>query len=118
MKTTACYSATGTPTWWRATKPSAFGFSRALATARFRYTAYDAAFGSEIDTLPGLSLNDEIAQSELKRFITEAIMVNPYIVELSNFLFTRTKSGMTVEFDCETVYGRVHYTWESKGVSV
>ena len=81
---------------------------KALATARFRYTAYDAAFGSEIDTLPGLSLNDEIAQSELKRFITEAIMVNPYIVELSNFLFTRTKSGMTVEFDCETVYGRVH----------
>ena len=91
---------------------------KALATARFRYTAYDAAFGSEIDTLPGLSLNDEIAQSELKRFITEAIMVNPYIVELSNFLFTRTKSGMTVEFDCETVSGRVHYTWESKGVSV
>lgn len=91
---------------------------KALATARFRYTAYDAAFGSEIDTLPGLSLNDEIAQSEPKRFITEAIMVNPYIVELSNFLFTRTKSGMTVEFDCETVYGRVHYTWESKGVSV
>lgn len=45
---------------------------KALATARFRYTAYDAAFGSEIDTLPGLSLNDEIAQSELKRFITEA----------------------------------------------
>ncbi len=91
---------------------------KALATERFRYTAYDAAFGSEIDTLPGLSLNDEIAQSELKRFITEAIMVNPYIVELSNFLFKRTKSGMTVEFDCETVYGREHYTWESKGVSV
>ncbi len=27
---------------------------KALSCERFRYTAYDAAFGSEIDTLPGL----------------------------------------------------------------
>lgn len=91
---------------------------KALATERFRYTAYDAAFGSEIDTLPGLSLNDEIAHSELKRFITEAIMVNPYIVELSNFQFTRTLSGTMVEFDCETVYGQEHFTWQSEGVNL
>lgn len=91
---------------------------KALATERFRYTAYDAAFGSEIDTLPGLSLNDEIAYSELKRFITEAIMVNPYIVELSNFQFTRTLSGTMVEFDCETVYGQEHFTWQSEGVNL
>ena len=91
---------------------------KALATERFRYTAYDAAFGSEIETLPGKSLNNEIANSELKRFITEAIMVNPYIVELSNFQFTQSLSGTTVSFDCETVYGQEHFTWQSEGVNL
>ena len=91
---------------------------KALSTERFRYTAYDAAFGSEIDTLPGLPLNDDVALSELKRFIIEAIMVNPYIVELSNFQFTRKLSGVNVEFDCETVYGKEKMTWEAKGVSL
>ena len=58
---------------------------KALTTERFRYTAYDADFGSEIDTLIGSPLNSDIAKSELKRFITEALMVNPYIEELGNF---------------------------------
>ena len=87
---------------------------KALGTERFRYAAYDAAFGSEIDTLPGLALNDDIAQSEMKRFIVEALMVNPYIVTLSNFAFTRDKDRLIVEFDCETIYGTEKFTWESK----
>lgn len=87
---------------------------KALGTERFRYAAYDAAFGSEIDTLPGMALNDDIAQSELKRFIVEALMVNPYIVTLSSFVFTRTMDSLVVEFDCETVYGKEQYTWRSK----
>lgn len=89
---------------------------KALDTERFRYTAYDADFGNEIDTLPGTAMNDDITKSELKRFIIEALMVNPYIMELSNFKFTRIFSGVIVEFDCETVYGRERITWESKEV--
>lgn len=87
---------------------------KALGTERFRYAAYDAAFGSEIDTLPGLALNDDIAQSEMKRFIVEALMVNPYIVTLSNFVFTRDRDSLIVEFDCETIYGTEQFTWKSK----
>ena len=91
---------------------------KALCTERFRYTAYDADFGSEIDTLPGLMLNQKILQAELKRFITEALMVNPYIVKLDNFHFERSLSGLTVDFDVETIYGTEPFRWEYGNVLV
>ena len=89
---------------------------KALTTERFRYTAYDFDFGSEIHTLIGGRVNSDIALSELKRFIIEALMVNPYIEALSNFHFSQSGSGVTVEFDCLTVYGEEQITWEAKGV--
>lgn len=89
---------------------------KALTTERYRYTAYDSDFGSEIHTLIGGPLSSDITTSELKRFIIEALMVNPYIKELSNFHFTRSGSGVTAEFDCATVYGEDKITWEAKGV--
>ena len=68
--------------------------------------------------LIGSGLHSEIVTSELKRFIIEALMVNPYILELSNFQFTRTDSGVQVEFDCTTVYGAEQIEWEAKEVRV
>ena len=90
---------------------------KALDTERFRYTAYDSDYGSEIDTLIG-AVNSSVILPELKRFIIEALMVNPYIEELSNFQFEQSGSGVRVEFDCTTVYGKDQITWEAKGVKV
>lgn len=90
---------------------------KALITERFRYIAYDSDYGSEIDTLVG-GLNSRVILSELKRFIIEALMVNPYILELSNFQFTQSGSGVRVEFDCATIYGKERITWEAKEVLV
>lgn len=63
-------------------------------------------------------MNSEIVTSELKRFVIEALMVNPYISELSNFQFTRTTSGVQAEFDCTTIYGNMPIMWEVKEVRV
>lgn len=90
---------------------------KALVTARFRYIAYDSDYGSEIDTLIG-RVNSSVILPELKRFIIEALMVNPYIEELSNFKFEQSGSGVRVEFDCTTVYGKEQIAWEAKGVKV
>lgn len=89
---------------------------KALITERFRYTAYDSAFGSEIHTLIGSPLHSEIVKSELKRFIIEALMVNPYISEITDFIFTQTRSGLQVEFTCRTVYGPAQVSWGAKEV--
>ena len=49
---------------------------KALTTARFRHVAYSPAFGEEYeDQLIGHSMNGEIVKSEMKRYITEALMV-------------------------------------------
>lgn len=90
---------------------------KALDTERFRYTAYDSDYGNETDTLIG-KINSSVILPELKRFIIEALMVNPYIEELSNFQFEQSGSGVLVEFDCTTVYGKEQIAWEAKGVKV
>ncbi len=63
----------------------------ALFTERCHYTAYSFAFGSEIqDQVIGHSMNVEIVKLEIERFIIEALMVNPYIKRLDNFVFENT----------------------------
>lgn len=89
----------------------------ALATARYRHTAYDAAFGSEIeDKLTGQALSDEITQMELERYITEALMCNPYIKELSDFDFVLQRDGILASFRCRTIYGEDRVSYEIKAV--
>lgn len=80
---------------------------KALTTARFRYMAYTYAFGEEYeDQLVGHVVNGEILKSEMERFITEALMVNPYIERIDNFVFISTSGGLNVSFDCTSVYGK------------
>lgn len=79
---------------------------KALFTERFHYIAYSAAYGSEWkEQLTGRAMNGEIIKLELERFIVEALMVNPYIKRLDNFVFDNTFTGMTVSFDVTSVYG-------------
>lgn len=87
---------------------------KALKTQRFQFIGYTRAYGNEAETLYGMAMNQDIFKSELRRFIIEALMVNPYIVELSNFTFEFEGSKVTVNFDCTTIYGemRQQYTQE------
>lgn len=79
---------------------------KALTTERFHYTAYSFAFGSEHqEQLTGHSMNAEIVQLEMERFIVEALMVNPYIKRLDNFTFQAKSTEMVVSFECTSIYG-------------
>lgn len=79
---------------------------KALITERFHYTAYSFAFGAEFqDQVIGHSMNADVVKLEMERFIIEALMVNPYIKRLDNFVFENTSVGMTVSFDCTNIYG-------------
>lgn len=52
-------------------------------------------------------------ESEIRRYVTETVMVNPYIQELSGFSYDwKTKSFCVVTFDVTTVYDR--FTWSSE----
>lgn len=79
---------------------------KALSTERFHYTAYSFAFGSEWqDQLTGHAMNVEVLKLEMERFIIEALMVNPYIQRLDNFSFENQATGLTVTFECTSIYG-------------
>lgn len=84
---------------------------KALKTQRYTWQAYTHAYGGEMEKLPGRTTNKDIFESEAKRYITECLMVNPYIQELNNFQFIYSDKTI-IMFDVTTVYGR--FTYESE----
>lgn len=85
---------------------------KALRTRRFIWPAYSHAYGAQLEDAIGISNVKEIVESEVRRYITECLMVCPYIQELSAFTFFRTGDKLTVTFEVTTVYGR--FTHESE----
>ena len=85
---------------------------KALRAKRFVWPAYTHAYGSELEEVVGFSSSEEITESEAKRYITEALMVCPYIQELSDFHFTHNGSRLSVAFTVTTVYGRIYHESE------
>lgn len=85
---------------------------KALRTRRYAWRAYTHAYGNELDCILGRTSDRGITESEIKRYVTECLMVNPYIQELGNFRYIYGDSDITVTFDVTTVYGR--FTYESE----
>lgn len=85
---------------------------KALHTARYRHIAYSPDYGNECDTVIGEDISLDILQTELQRFIIEALMVNPYIVEVSEFAFEAKGERIRVRFTCETIYGTIIETFK------
>ena len=89
--------------------------AKALRTVRYAHAAYDDEYGCELNNLIGEPMASEITRLEIKRYITEALMVNPYIEELSDFQFTSTQSGVEVTFTVRTGYGTDTITMDEEG---
>lgn len=75
-------------------------------TERFAYNAYSQNYGNEINTLLARYTENEVKRSELKRIISEALLVNPYIKECNNFVFEQSGSRTSINFDAITIYGK------------
>ena len=54
----------------------------------------------------------KILESEIQRYITEAVMVNPYIQELNGFEFEHEGAKVVVKFEVTTIYGRFTHNSE------
>lgn len=84
-------------------------------TQLFKYNAYSDNYGNEFMNLISRFVNTDIKRAELQRIISEALLVNPYILNLSEFKFSQTGSKMTIEFTVQTVYGKIDYTQTQGG---
>ena len=82
---------------------------KALKTERFMYLAYTHGFGMELYPFMAKVMGVMERKSELKRMVTEALMVNPYIVSVDSITFDETERGedMDVNIVMTTIYGEL-----------
>ncbi|MBO6204000.1 MAG: DUF2634 domain-containing protein [Selenomonas sp.] len=83
---------------------------KALKTERFDYMAYSWQYGIELKPFIGKVMSVQERFSELKRVITECLMVNPYIVSIDSFSFDEEKHGELVKLSISltSIYGEVN----------
>ncbi|HOV80184.1 MAG TPA: DUF2634 domain-containing protein, partial [Bacillota bacterium] len=72
---------------------------KALQTARYRYLVYSRNYGQEFDDLIGRHLTRAGNESEIKRIVTECLMVDPRTAAVENFTFRW--EGDQCYFTCE-----------------
>lgn len=77
---------------------------KAMITNRFRHSAYTDRFGTEIYTLIGEVISSKFKEAEVKRYITEAVMVHPFMVSINKIDIEPYKSGLYVDVYYTTVF--------------
>ena len=83
---------------------------KTLKTERWRYRAYDDAYGIELDQFIGKSTNNADSSVEVERYVKEALLVNPYIKSIDDVTFTNEADVLDFEVSLTTVYGNLKVT--------
>lgn len=78
---------------------------KTMKTERFRYLIYSWDFGSELDGLIGQSYTPNLTKAESIRYIKEALLINPYIRNVSNVEVTFDRGKLYITAKLETIYG-------------
>ena len=77
---------------------------KALRTERYRYMAYSDDYGTEIYTVIGTVLSTPAKKAEIKRFVTETLMVNPYIVSIEKIALEQMGSVLQISVTVKSIY--------------
>ena len=81
---------------------------KALKISRFKYDIYSWDYGCEINDLLGQSYYSKgHIESESKRYIKEALLINPYIKSINFKTITFSDDILSAEFDVNSIYGEV-----------
>ncbi|AZV57920.1 DUF2634 domain-containing protein [Clostridium sp. AWRP] len=80
---------------------------KVLNTPRYRYLAYTLNYGNQIEELIEKSLSRSVIESEAKRYVEEALSINPYIQEIESFSIEFEGSRAVINFTAKTLYGEV-----------
>lgn len=77
-----------------------------LSTERYEYLIYSWNYGSELKGVIGID-DKEIAESEFKRRVKEALMQDERINNVDNFTFSYDKDSVLVGFTVFSIYGEL-----------
>lgn len=78
---------------------------KALRTARGRYAAYGADYGSLLEALVGQPYSDAYAQSEARRLVSEALLASPYVTGVGDVAVFMEDGVLHVAASYTSVYG-------------
>ena len=77
---------------------------KALLTPRYNHSIYSWDYGSELMDLVGKAYTPSLTKEEAKRYIKEALLINPYILEV-NVINTDFKDGLlSADVKVKTIY--------------
>lgn len=76
-----------------------------LNTERYNYLIYSNSYGSELNIIS--ELDRDIAKSELKRRISDAILQDDRVKEVGNFEFSNGEDSVLVKFTVFSIYGDI-----------
>ena len=83
---------------------------KALLTPRYNYSIYSWDYGSELMDLIGKAYTQSLTKEEAKRYIKEALLINPYILEV-NVVDTSFNNGLlSADIKIVTIYGESEVT--------
>lgn len=78
-----------------------------LVTDRYFYTQYSWDHGSELNTLIGKHASKGYVESEVKRMVQDALLVNENITGIENMACKIENDVLKASFTANTVYGEI-----------
>lgn len=76
-----------------------------LSTDRYYFPQYSWDHGVELESLIGQNYDEAYIQSEVKRMIEEAILIDNNILGIDNFKCSMDKDKLKISFIINTIYG-------------
>ena len=78
---------------------------KALLTPRYNYSIYSWNYGSELMDLIGKAYTPSLTKEEAKRYIKEALLINPYILEVTVVDTSFNNGLLSADIKLLTIYG-------------
>lgn len=78
---------------------------KAIKTNRFEFDIYSWDYGCEITSLLGKGFTKAFISSEVKRYIKDALLINPYILSIDSIEVSFNKDVLVIETNITTIYG-------------
>ena len=83
---------------------------KALLVPRYNYSIYSWNYGSELMDLIGKAYTPQLTKSEAKRYIEEALKINPYILDVNVIDTDFRDSVLSADIKIVTIYGESEVT--------
>lgn len=83
---------------------------KVLKTERWRYRAYDNAYGIELEQFIGGYANNRDSSTEIEQYIKEALLINPYIKSIDDISASIDDDKLSYEIELTTIYSTMTVT--------